>query len=117
MTLNAVDGMLAWEYGQRSRLGALLNQMGDMVSDTPLYAPSALLLPFGSGGIGAVALLSELTGVLGPAISASTSPPLTMSSDAPSKERANPRLSAASNASWPARFLAISADQPTPSIR
>lgn len=74
MALNAVDGMLAREHGQRSRLGALLNEIGDVVSDAALYAPFALLLPFGSGGIGAVVLLSvlsEFTGVLGPAIGAS----------------------------------------------
>ncbi|MBI0539528.1 CDP-alcohol phosphatidyltransferase family protein [Roseomonas sp. KE2513] len=74
MALNAVDGMLAREHGQRSRLGALLNELGDVVSDAALYAPFALLLPFGPGGIGAVVLLStlsEFTGVLGPAIGAS----------------------------------------------
>ncbi|WP_043839081.1 CDP-alcohol phosphatidyltransferase family protein [Muricoccus aerilatus] len=74
MALNAVDGMLAREHGQRSRLGALLNEIGDVVSDAALYAPFALLLPFGPGEIGAVVLLStlsEFAGVLGPAIGAS----------------------------------------------
>jgi len=74
MALNAVDGMLAREHGQRSRPGALLNEVGDVVSDAALYAPFALLPPFGAGGIGAVVLLSVLTefvGVLGPSIGAS----------------------------------------------
>lgn len=74
MALNAVDGMLAREHGQRSRLGALLNEIGDVVSDAALYAPFALLAPFGAAGIGSVVLLSvlsEFSGVLGPAIGAS----------------------------------------------
>jgi CDP-diacylglycerol--glycerol-3-phosphate 3-phosphatidyltransferase len=74
MALNAVDGMLAREHGQRSRLGALLNEIGDVVSDAALYAPFALIPPFGAAGIGTVvllAVLSEFTGVLGPAIGAS----------------------------------------------
>ena len=74
MGLNAVDGMLAREHGQRSRLGALLNEIGDVVSDAALIAPFALLTPFGAGGIGTVVLLaalSEFAGVLGPGIGAS----------------------------------------------
>ena len=74
MALNAIDGLLAREHGQRSRLGALLNEIGDVVSDAALYAPFALLVPFGAAGIGTVvllAVLSEFTGVLGPAIGAS----------------------------------------------
>jgi len=42
MALNAVDGMLAREHGQKSKLGALLNELGDVVSDTALYLPLAL---------------------------------------------------------------------------
>ena len=40
MALNALDGMLAREHGQPSRLGGLLNEICDVVSD------AALLLPF-----------------------------------------------------------------------
>jgi CDP-diacylglycerol--glycerol-3-phosphate 3-phosphatidyltransferase len=43
MGLNAVDGMLAREFGQASRLGALLNEVGDVVSDIALYLPLALV--------------------------------------------------------------------------
>lgn len=43
MALNAIDGMLAREYGQKSRLGALLNELGDVASDAALYLPFALL--------------------------------------------------------------------------
>ena len=38
MALNAIDGMLAREFGQKSRLGAYLNELGDVVSDAALYA-------------------------------------------------------------------------------
>jgi CDP-diacylglycerol--glycerol-3-phosphate 3-phosphatidyltransferase len=43
MALNAIDGMLAREFGQKSRLGAVLNELGDVVSDTALYLPFALI--------------------------------------------------------------------------
>ena len=69
MALNAIDGMLAREHGQKSRLGGYLNELGDVVSDTALIAPFALVPPFGPGGVGAVAVLaviSEFAGVLGP---------------------------------------------------
>lgn len=68
MALNAVDGMLAREFGQQSRLGGYLNELGDVVSDAALYAPFALLPPFGPAGVGLVivlALVSEYAGVLG----------------------------------------------------
>jgi CDP-diacylglycerol--glycerol-3-phosphate 3-phosphatidyltransferase len=74
MALNAVDGMLAREFGQKSRLGAYLNEIGDVVSDAALYAPFALVAPFGPLDVAAViflATLSEFAGVLGPPIGAS----------------------------------------------
>jgi CDP-diacylglycerol--glycerol-3-phosphate 3-phosphatidyltransferase len=39
MALNAIDGMLAREYGMASPLGAILNELGDVVSDVFLYLP------------------------------------------------------------------------------
>jgi CDP-diacylglycerol---glycerol-3-phosphate 3-phosphatidyltransferase len=74
MALNAIDGMLAREHGQRSRLGACLNEIGDVVSDAALYAPFAALPALGTGPVALViglALLSEFAGVLGPMIGAS----------------------------------------------
>ena len=41
MALNALDGMLAREFGQKSRLGAVLNELGDVISDVALYLPIA----------------------------------------------------------------------------
>lgn len=73
MALNAIDGMLAREFGQQSRLGAYLNELCDVVSDAALYAPFALLAPFGPAGVGTVivlAIVSEYAGVLGPMVGA-----------------------------------------------
>ena len=74
MALNAIDGMLAREFDQKSVLGGYLNEIGDVVSDAALYAPFALIAPFGSPGIGlviALSILTELAGALGPALGAS----------------------------------------------
>lgn len=43
MALNAMDGILAREFGQETRLGAILNELGDAVSDAGLYLPFALV--------------------------------------------------------------------------
>lgn len=74
MTLNAVDGMLAREFNQQSHLGAYLNEICDVVSDAALFIPFALIAPFSSVTVALViflAMLSEFTGVIGPAIGAS----------------------------------------------
>lgn len=74
MALNALDGMLAREFGQQSRLGAMLNEVGDVVSDAALYAPFALVQPFSGFWIAAVivfALVSEIAGVAAAMIGAS----------------------------------------------
>jgi len=61
MALNAADGMLAREFGQESQFGFYLNEIADVVSDAVLYAPFALVAPFGAFGIGVVIVLSLLT--------------------------------------------------------
>jgi CDP-diacylglycerol--glycerol-3-phosphate 3-phosphatidyltransferase len=68
MALNAVDGMLAREFGQKSRLGAYLNEITDVVADSFLYLPFAYRPPFDPLWIGVVivlAVISEMTGVVG----------------------------------------------------
>ena len=45
MALNAIDGMLAREFKQKSDLGFYLNELGDVVADTALYLPFMFLLP------------------------------------------------------------------------
>ncbi|MBE7186383.1 MAG: CDP-alcohol phosphatidyltransferase family protein, partial [Methylobacterium mesophilicum] len=51
MALNAIDGMLAREHGQASKLGMYLNEICDVVSDTVLILPFALVPPFGLWGV------------------------------------------------------------------
>lgn len=68
MALNAVDGMLAREHGQKSALGGYLNEITDVVSDAALYLPFALIAPFSLPWLTAIvflATLTEFTGVLG----------------------------------------------------
>src|SRR5438067_13119714 len=48
MGLNAIDGMLATATGNKTALGALLNELCDQVSDAALYLPFAM-----AGGIAA----------------------------------------------------------------
>jgi len=74
MALNAIDGVLAREFGQKSRLGAYLNEICDVISDAALYLPIAMVAPFGPLGVGLAIFLSALTefaGVLGPTVGAS----------------------------------------------
>ncbi len=74
MALNAIDGMLAREFGQQSRLGAYLNELCDVVADSALYLPFALLPGVSAMAVVLVVLLalfSEYAGVLGPMVGAS----------------------------------------------
>jgi len=74
MALNAIDGMLAREHGQRSTLGAYLNELTDVISDAALYLPFAFVAPFGALSVGLViwlAAVSEMAGALGPMVGAS----------------------------------------------
>lgn len=67
MALNAVDGMLAREHGQESRLGAALNEIGDVVADCALYLPLALAWPGAAWLVvlfAAGAVIAEMAGVV-----------------------------------------------------
>jgi CDP-diacylglycerol---glycerol-3-phosphate 3-phosphatidyltransferase len=73
MALNAIDGMLARDFNQRSILGAYLNELTDVISDAALYLPFAVLPGFDPFWIGALILaaaLSEMAGVLGQTVGA-----------------------------------------------
>ena len=73
MALNAVDGMLAREFGQQSKLGAYLNEVCDVVADSALYLPFALLpgiSPLLVVTVVLLAVISEYAGVLGPMVGA-----------------------------------------------
>jgi CDP-diacylglycerol---glycerol-3-phosphate 3-phosphatidyltransferase len=67
MALNAIDGMLAREFAQRSDLGTYLNELTDVVSDAFLYLPFALLPEFDTLWMGALivlAVMSEMAGTV-----------------------------------------------------
>ncbi|MGH8080568.1 MAG: CDP-alcohol phosphatidyltransferase family protein [Lysobacter sp.] len=73
MAMNAIDGMLAREFGQQSRLGAYLNELCDVVSDSALYLSLfavAGLYPAPLIAFVLLAALTEYAGVLGPMIGA-----------------------------------------------
>lgn len=73
MALNAIDGMLAREFGQKSDLGAYLNELTDVVADAALYLPFAFVAPFAPAWVVIVVLLAtltEMTGAIGPMIGA-----------------------------------------------
>lgn len=69
MALNAMDGMLAREHRQESRLGFLLNEIGDVISDTALYLPLSIAIapqaPLLIGLMMVAIVLTEFVGVLG----------------------------------------------------
>jgi CDP-diacylglycerol--glycerol-3-phosphate 3-phosphatidyltransferase len=68
MALNAIDGMLAREHAQKSRLGAVLNEVGDVLADTALYLPLALVPGFDPRLVvlaATLAIVTELTGLVG----------------------------------------------------
>jgi CDP-diacylglycerol---glycerol-3-phosphate 3-phosphatidyltransferase len=68
MALNAIDGMLAREYNQKSNLGAYLNEMCDVVSDCVLLLIFTQINQVDTILVIVIVLLSFLTeyvGVLG----------------------------------------------------
>jgi CDP-diacylglycerol--glycerol-3-phosphate 3-phosphatidyltransferase len=74
MALNAIDGMLAREHHQKTTLGAILNELGDVFSDSALYLPLGVIPGFDSKLVVLIvllAVLSEMTGVIGVQIGAS----------------------------------------------
>ena len=66
MALNAIDGMLAREHDQKSALGAMLNELSDVLSDAALYLPFAVLpgiSPMLMVWVVLLAVISEMSGV------------------------------------------------------
>ena len=67
MALNAIDGMLAREHDMQTPLGAILNELGDVISDAALYLPFALIPGIRAElvvGFVVLAMVSEMTGVV-----------------------------------------------------
>ena len=71
MALNALDGMMARRYNQQSRLGEVLNEVGDVISDVFIFIP---LLKFESQVLYFIvafitlSIINEFAGVLGKAM-------------------------------------------------
>ncbi|MEM9014259.1 MAG: CDP-alcohol phosphatidyltransferase family protein [Pseudomonadota bacterium] len=66
MAMNAIDGMLAREHGQKSPLGALLNELTDVIADVALYLPLALMPGMPAAlivGVVLIGVISEFAGV------------------------------------------------------
>lgn len=73
MALNAIDGMLAREFGQQSTLGAYLNELCDVIADSALLLPFAVLPEVSTLWVVLVTLLAvfvEYAGVMGPLVGA-----------------------------------------------
>lgn len=74
MALNAIDGMLAREFAQASKLGAILNELTDVISDAALYLPFAFI-PGLPAPLVVVAVffgvIAEMTGVVAVQVGAS----------------------------------------------
>lgn len=68
MALNALDGMMATRYNMKSKLGEILNELGDVVSDSFIFLPLMVHQGMNTAVVIAFALLSvinEFAGVLG----------------------------------------------------
>lgn len=73
MALNAIDGMLAREFDQQSTLGAYLNELCDLIADSALILPFAMLPEVSPLWVVLVTLLAvfvEYAGVMGPMVGA-----------------------------------------------
>ena len=73
MALNAVDGMLAKEHDLKSRLGTILNELTDVLSDAALFLPFSYVTGFRGDLVCllvVLAVISEMTGVIGVQIGA-----------------------------------------------
>ena len=65
MGLNAIDGMLAREHAQQSKLGSILNELGDVVADVALYLPLALLAHICATLVVLLVLLATMSEMMG----------------------------------------------------
>lgn len=65
MAMNAIDGMLARELGQKTPLGAYLNEICDVVSDAVLYLPYGLVVGSSMTAMAVVIVLAVTTELAG----------------------------------------------------
>ncbi len=72
MALNALDGMMARTYNQQSKMGEILNELGDVISDLFIFYP---LLKYEAQNLFLVVIflclciINEFAGILGKIIS------------------------------------------------
>lgn len=72
MALNALDGMMARIYNQQSKLGEILNELGDVISDCVLFLP---LLKYEPNSLYLIAIficlsiINEFAGILAKVVS------------------------------------------------
>ena len=72
MILNALDGMMATHYNMKSKLGEVLNEFGDVVSDSLIIFPLIVLPninPIVILLLGILAIMNEFSGILAKVIS------------------------------------------------
>jgi CDP-diacylglycerol--glycerol-3-phosphate 3-phosphatidyltransferase len=72
MILNALDGMMATEYNMKSKLGEILNELGDVISDLAIIIPMTLIPkmnPYIIIGFAFLSVLNEFSGVLAKSVS------------------------------------------------
>jgi CDP-diacylglycerol--glycerol-3-phosphate 3-phosphatidyltransferase len=73
MSLNAIDGLMACEFNQRTSLGTYLNELGDVASDAFLILPFAYVPgidPIWIGIVIVLATISEMAGTVGAMVGA-----------------------------------------------
>lgn len=74
MALNAIDGILAKEFNQKSSLGAYYNELCDVIADSALFLVFAFISTVNQWLVVLIiilSILSEYAGVMGPLIGAS----------------------------------------------
>lgn len=74
MALNAIDGMLAREHNQKSNFGAVLNELGDILSDIVIYVPLLYVAHCNFWVLflfTVLTIISETVGIMGVQINAS----------------------------------------------
>lgn len=72
MTLNALDGMMATLFNMKSKLGEVLNELGDVVSDLVIILPMTLIPhtnPWVIISFATLAVINEYSGILAKAVS------------------------------------------------
>lgn len=74
MALNNIDGVIAREHNQKSNIGAILNELGDILSDIVIYVPLLYVCGCNLWMIflfTVLTIISETVGIMGVQIGAS----------------------------------------------